>query len=77
MPVIGVHLNTNRTPLTWNLKYPDGDTHSHFSRRYDMNMDRIISILKRNQIAHFTIEVLDGDTEDIHFLIKAYRSPNQ
>lgn len=75
--VIGVHLNTNRTPLNWNLKYPDGDTHSNFSREYDMNMDKIISILKKNQITHFTIEVIDGDVEDIRFFIEAYQSINQ
>ncbi|NUO08867.1 MAG: hypothetical protein HUU08_09355 [Candidatus Brocadia sp.] len=75
--VIGVHLNTNRTPLDWNLKYPDGDTHSHFSREYDMNMDKIISILKKNDVNHFTIEVIDGDVEDISFLIETYQSVYQ
>ena len=72
--VIGVHLNTNRTPLNWNLKSPDGDTHSHFSGEYDMDMERIISILKRNQITHFTIEVVGGDIEDVTFLIETYQS---
>lgn len=75
--VIGVHLNTNRTPLNWNLKYPDGDTHSHFSRGYDMNMDKIITILKKNQITHFTIEVIDGDVEDVRFFIETYQSIDQ
>ena len=45
--VIGAHLNTNRTPLNWNFKSPDGDTHSHFSRECDMDMDRVIGILKK------------------------------
>lgn len=71
--VVGVHLNTNRTPLNWNFKSPYGDTHSHFSRKYDMNMDKIISILKKNQINHFTIEVIDGDLEDITFFIQTYQ----
>lgn len=71
--VIGVHLNTNRTPLNWNLKCPDGDTHSHFSREYDMDMDRIIAILKKNQITHFTIEIEDGNLEDVAFFIEAYQ----
>ena len=75
--VIGVHLNTNRTALNWNLKYPDGDTHSHFSKKYDMNMDKIISILKKNHINHFTIEIIDGDVEDINFLIETYQSISQ
>ena len=72
--VIGVHLNTNRTSLNWNFKMPDGDTHSHFSREYDMDMDKIIYIIKKNQITHFTIEVIDGDVEDVNFLIETYRS---
>lgn len=72
--VVGVHLNTNRTPLSWNLKYPDGDTHSHFSRAYDMDMDKIIGILKKNHITHFTIEVIDGDVDDVTFLIETYES---
>lgn len=72
--VIGVHLNTNKTPLTWNFKSPDGDTHSHFSSEYDMDMNQIIDILKRNQIAHFTIEVVDGNLEDVTFLIKTYQA---
>mgnify|MGYP001560611239 FL=1 len=72
--VIGVHLNTNRTPINWNLKSPDGDTHSHFSRGYDMDMDKIIGILKANHISHFTIEVVDGDAEDVNFLIETYQS---
>jgi hypothetical protein len=72
--VIGVHLNTNRTPLDWNLKYPDGDTHSHFSKEYDMDMYKIISILKKNQITHFTIEVIDGDVDDVNFFIETYQS---
>ena len=71
---MGVHLNTNRTPLNWNFKSPDGDTHSHFSREYDMDMDRIISILKRNQITNFTIEVVDGDIEDVTFLVETYQA---
>ncbi|MDQ1272681.1 MAG: hypothetical protein QG591_1311 [Planctomycetota bacterium] len=72
--VVGVHLNTNRTPLNWNLKYPDGDTHSHFSRAYDMDMDKIIGILKKNHITHVTIEVIDGDVDDVTFLIETYES---
>lgn len=72
--VVGVHLNTNRTPLNWNLKYPDGDTHSHFSRAYDMDMDKIIGILKKNHITRFTIEVIDGDVDDVTFLIETYKS---
>lgn len=72
--VIGVHLNTNRTPLNWNLKNPDGDTHSHFSRGYDMDMDKVIGILKKNQITHYTIEVIDGDIEDIIFFIQIYKT---
>lgn len=75
--VIGVHLNTNITPLNWNLEYPDGDTHSHFSEEYDMDMNKIICILKKNQITHFTIEVIDGDIEDVNFLIEAYQSTSQ
>lgn len=72
--VLGVHLNTNRTPINWNLKSPDGDTHSHFSRGYDMDMDKIIGILKANHISHFTIEVVDGGAEDVNFLIETYQS---
>lgn len=72
--VIGVHLNTNRTPVNWNLKSPDGDTHSHFSRGYDMDMDKVIGILKLNNISRFTIEVVDGDVEDVTFLIETYKS---
>ncbi len=75
--IIGVHLNTNRTPLTWNLKYPDGDTHSHFSNKYDMNMDKVISILKKNHIKHFTIEIIDGNMDDINFFIETYHSISQ
>ena len=71
--VVGVHLNTNQTPLNWNFKSPYGDTHSHFSREYDMNMNKIISILKKNQINHFTIEVIDGDLEDVTFFIQTYQ----
>lgn len=74
--VIGVHMNTNSTPLNWNLKYPDGDTHSHFSKKYDMNMDKVISVLKKNHIKHFTIEIIDGDVDDINFFIEAYQSVN-
>ncbi|GAN32096.1 MAG: hypothetical protein DYG83_12615 [Candidatus Brocadia sp. AMX2] len=75
--VIGVHINTNRTPLNWNLKYPDGDTHSHLSQGYDMDMNKIISLLKKNRVTHYTIEVIDGDVEDIHFFIETYHSVNQ
>ena len=39
-----------------------------------MDMERIISILKRNQITHFTIEVVDGDIEDVTFLIETYQA---
>ncbi len=74
--VIGVHLNTNRTPLNWSLKRPDGDTHSHFSREHDMDMDRIIAILKKNQIPHFTIEIEDGNLEDVAFFIESYKQQN-
>jgi len=70
--VIGVHLNTNRTPLQWNFKNPNGDTHSHFSRDYDMDITKIICILKNNNITHFTIEIMDGDAEDIDFFIQSY-----
>ncbi len=72
--VIGVHLNTNRTPLNWNFKSPDGDTHSHFSKAYDIDMERVIRILKKNQITRFTIEVMDGDIDDVTFLIETYQS---
>lgn len=70
--VTGVHLNTNQTPLAWDLKYPYGDTHSHFSRDYDMDMDKTIGILKKNHITHFTLEIIDGDLEDVTFFIQAY-----
>jgi len=72
--VVGVHLNTNRTPSIWDFKSPDGDTHSHFSREYDMDMDNIISILKANKITHYTIEIVDGELEDVKFLVQAYNS---
>lgn len=72
--VMGVHLNTNTTPINWDLKEPDGDTHSHFSRNFDMDMDRIIFILKKNHITHFTIEVINGDKKDIEFFIESYQS---
>ncbi len=72
--VIGVHLNTNRTPLNWDFKRPNGDTHSHFSIEYDMDMDRIIRILKKNQITHYTIEIVDGNMKDVAFLIETYQS---
>lgn len=72
--VTGVHLNTNRTPLNWNLKNPDGDTHSHFSREYDMDIDRVISILKKNKITHYTIEIINGDIDDVKLFIDSYRS---
>ncbi|MDE1889198.1 MAG: hypothetical protein KGI30_02940 [Planctomycetota bacterium] len=71
--VVGVHLNTNQTPLNWNFKSPYGDTHSHFSEEYDMDMHKTIHILKKNQINHFTIEVIDGDLEDIIFFIQTYQ----
>lgn len=72
--VVGVHINTNQTPFTWDLKYPNGDTHSHFSRDYDMDMDKTIGILKKNHITHFTLEIVDGDLEDINFFIQIYDS---
>ncbi len=72
--VTGVHLNTNQTPLAWDLKYPYGDTHSHFSRDYDMDMDKTIGILKKNRITHFTLEIIDGDLEDVTFFIQAYHN---
>ncbi len=72
--VVGVHLNTNQTPYTWDLKYPYGDTHSHFSRDYDMDMDKTIGILKKNHITHFTLEIVGGDLDDINFFIQAYHS---
>ncbi len=75
--VIGVHLNTNRTPHDWNLEYPDGDTHSHFSNEYDIDMNKIIFILKKNRIRHFTIEVIDGDVDDINFFIETYQATCQ
>jgi len=71
--VMGVHLNTNQTPLNWNFKAPMGDTHSHFSTEHDMDIKKIISILKKNQITHFTIEIIDGNEEDINFLIETYQ----
>ncbi|MCF6150290.1 MAG: sugar phosphate isomerase/epimerase [Candidatus Kuenenia sp.] len=71
--VMGVHLNTNQTPLNWNFKVPLGDTHSHFSTDYDMDMSKIISILKENQITHFTIEIIDGNEKDVNFLIEMYQ----
>jgi len=37
-------------------------------------MDKIIGILKANHISHFTIEVVDGDVEDVNFLIETYQS---
>lgn len=72
--VIGVHINTNQTSLDWNFKSPYGDTHSHFSREYDMDMDKVIRILKKNHITHFTIEILGGDLKDIAFFIQTYQS---
>lgn len=75
--VMGVHLNTNRTPYDWNLEYPDGDTHSHFSNAYDMDMNKIIVILKENRIRHFTLEVIDGDVDDVNFFIETYQSTCQ
>lgn len=71
--VVGAHLNTNQTPLDWNFTAPMGDTHSHFSADYDMNMKQIISILKENQIMHFTIEIIDGNEKDVNFLIQMYQ----
>ena len=72
--VVGVHLNTNQTPFNWNFKRPDGDTHSHFSRAFDMDIYTVIGILKRNRITHFTIEIVDGDIEDISFFIETYNT---
>lgn len=72
--VAGVHLNTNQTPINWNFKRPDGDTHSHFSRTCDMDICKVIGILKRNSITHFTIEIVDGDVEDISFFIEVYKT---
>lgn len=72
--VVGVHLNTNKTPHNWNYEYPDGDTHSHFSREYDMDMDKIICILKRNRITHYTIEIINGDIKDVKFFVETYQS---
>lgn len=72
--VMGVHLNTNQTPLDWNFKAPMGDTHSHFSTDYDMDMKKIISLLKENHIRHFTIEIIDGNEKDVAFFIETYRN---
>jgi len=70
--VAGVHLNTNRTPLSWDFQPPDGDTHSHLSNGYDMDMKSTVRILKQNKIPHFTIEVIGADIDDINFLINTY-----
>lgn len=75
--VIGVHLNTNETPHNWDFTYPSGDTHSHFSGNSDMDMKRVIGILTENRITHFTIEVTDGNREDILFLIQQHRISSQ
>ena len=75
--MIGVHLNTNETPHNWDFTYPSGDTHSHFSGNSDMDMKRVIGILTENRITHFTIEVTDGNREDILFLIQQHRISSQ
>ena len=69
--VAGVHLNTNQIGHDWDFKR-GGDTHSRFSRVFEMDMDRIIHILKKNRVENYTMEMIGGDINDVKFFIDAY-----
>lgn len=69
--VVGVHLNTNKIGHDWDFKQV-GDTHSCFSRAFEMDMDRTIHLLKKNGIENYTMEMIGGDINDVKFFIDAY-----
>ncbi len=69
--VAGVHLNTNQIGHDWDFKR-SGDTHSCFSRAFEMDMDRTIHLLKENSIENYTMEMIGGDINDVKFFIDAY-----
>ena len=60
-------------PINWNLKNPDGDTLRIFKGTIWIWIRLLVS-LKRIIFPTFTIEVVDGDVEDINFLIETYQS---
>jgi hypothetical protein len=69
--VMGVHLNTNQIGHDWDFK-ASGDTHSCFSRAFEMDMDRTIHLLKKNGIENYTMEMIGGGINDVKFFIDAY-----
>jgi hypothetical protein len=66
--IVGVHLNhnlcTNATPAE-----RLNDSHTHFYHKSDMNLKPIIKKLVDKGVDSLTLEIVDGDVEDVRILV--------
>jgi len=66
--IVGVHINHNIMTKR-DKKEEIKDSHSHLYERSSQNLKPIIRKLFEKEISIFTLEILDGDLEDIKILL--------
>ena len=66
--IIGVHINHNQTPRT---SPPDKiyDTHTHLYSESEQKLEKIIKKLYKKGLENFTLEIREGDINDIKILL--------
>ncbi len=68
MNIIGVHLNHNLTPQNA-PKDQIYDSHTHLYAETEQNLKPVIKNLLKKRVEIFTLEIRDGDIEDVKILI--------
>ena len=68
MNIIGVHLNHNLTPQNA-PKDQIYDSHTHLYAETEQNLKPVIKNLLKKGVEIFTLEIRDGDIEDVKILI--------
>ncbi len=67
MNIIGVHLNHNLTPMSAD-KDKIYDSHTHLYAETEQNLKKIMINLAKKGVDLFTLEIIDGDIDDVKIL---------